>query len=75
MQGGMDVDLPAVGEATSTQGAQPEEELYCLFILCQLIADKKSYDLVSLANAFCLGVCATCAAPCESKHGSSDFHR
>jgi hypothetical protein len=36
------VDLPTVEDAASLPGAQPEEELYCLFVLAQFVADNKN---------------------------------
>lgn len=51
----MDVDMPAVGEATSMSGSQPEEELYCLFVLCQILTDKKNYKLVRARDWRCFG--------------------
>lgn len=49
-EGGMDVDPPA-GEPAG-KGAQPEETLYCYFLLCQLLVDGKQNDkLLQVAEA------------------------
>ena len=49
MQTGMDVDsqLPACAPGADTTGSQPEEELHCVFLLCQLLTDQKDWGLVS----------------------------